>query len=146
MNVYEFLTNSLIPIRLSCINALNWPITISLWFLYKDNKIFCATQKSAKIVEYLSKNERCGFEVASDNPPYKGVRGYGNATLDEENGKEVLDLIIKKYLKDTNSSLAKFLKSRNENEIAIEIEPQNMFSYDYSNRMIDVAIKSNTQY
>jgi len=125
---------------------LNWPITISLWYIYKDNKIFCATQKSAKIIEYLSKNARCGFEVASDNPPYKGVRGYGNATLDEENGKEILDLIIKKYLKDTNSSLAKFLKSRNENEIAIEIKPQNMFSYDYSNRMRDVVIKSNTQY
>jgi len=51
-----------------------------------DNKIFCATQRSAKIVEYLSKNTKCGFEIASDNPPYKGVRGYGNVKLDDDRG------------------------------------------------------------
>lgn len=93
-------------------------------------------------MEYLSKNTKCGFEIASDNPPYKGVRGYGNVKLDDDRGKEILDIIIKKYLKDTNSSLAKFLIGRNENEVAIEIRPVNMFSYDYSNRMKDVDIKS----
>lgn len=142
MNIDQYLHNSIIPIRLACINSVNWPITISLWYVYMDNKIFCATQRSAKIVEYLSKNTKCGFEIASDNPPYKGVRGYGNVKLDDDRGKEILDIIIKKYLKDTNSSLAKFLISRNENEVAIEIQPVNMFSYDYSNRMKDVDIKS----
>ncbi|MGI9567543.1 MAG: hypothetical protein ACR2LL_11105 [Nitrosopumilus sp.] len=54
----------------------NLPAIISLWYVPIDGKIYCATQSKAKIVSYLQKTP-CGFEIAADTPPYKGIRGEG---------------------------------------------------------------------
>jgi nitroimidazol reductase NimA-like FMN-containing flavoprotein (pyridoxamine 5'-phosphate oxidase superfamily) len=140
MDVNELLTRTRIPIRLACITPTNWPITISLWYVYMEEKFFCATQKNARIVQYLSSNSRCGFEVASDSSPYRGVRGWGRAKLNETRGSEFLHILVKKYLKDETSELADFLVRRAESEVAIEIKPVSMFHYDYSNRMNGVKI------
>ena len=140
MDVNEFLTTTRIPIRLACITTTGWPITISLWYAYIEEKLFCATQKNALIVKYLSRTSRCGFEVASDSLPYIGVRGWGQAKLNETRGSEVLHILINKYLKDETSQLADFLLSRAENEIAIEIKPESMFHYDYSKRMNGIKV------
>jgi hypothetical protein len=142
MNVREYLIDSCIPIRLACINVDGWPITVSLWYVYLEEKIFCATQRNAKIIEYLSGNPKCGFEVAGDLPPYRGVRGWGYAKLDKVRGVEILSMLIKKYLRDEKSSLANFLLRRNENEMAIEITPLSIFSYDYSDRMKDIVVNT----
>jgi hypothetical protein len=138
--------DSCIPIRLACINVEGWPITVSLWYVYLEEKIFCATQRNAKIIEYLSGNPKCGFEVAGDLPPYRGVRGWGYAKLDKVRGVEILYMLIKKYLRDEKSSLANFLR-RNDNEMAIEITPLSIFSlsifsYDYSDRMKDIVVNT----
>jgi nitroimidazol reductase NimA-like FMN-containing flavoprotein (pyridoxamine 5'-phosphate oxidase superfamily) len=142
MDVNEFLSTTRIPIRLACITTTAWPITISLWYAYMEEKFFCATQKNALIVKYLSRNSRCGFEVASDSSPYLGVRGWGQAKLNETRGSEILRILIKRYLKAETSRLADFLLKKAENEVAIEIHPVSMFHYDYSNRM--KGIKVNT--
>jgi nitroimidazol reductase NimA-like FMN-containing flavoprotein (pyridoxamine 5'-phosphate oxidase superfamily) len=140
MNVNDFLTKACIPIRLACVTADGWPITISLWYVYIEEKFFCATQKDALILKFLSNHSRCGFEVAGDLPPYRGVRGWGHARLNETRGSEILHMLIKKYLGDKRSKLADFLMRRVENEVAIEIKPLSMFHYDYSNRMNDVKV------
>jgi nitroimidazol reductase NimA-like FMN-containing flavoprotein (pyridoxamine 5'-phosphate oxidase superfamily) len=142
MDVDEFLTRTRIPIRLACITPTNWPITISLWYVYMEERFFCATQKNALIVKYLSGNSRCGFEVASDSSPYLGVRGWGQAELNETRGSEILHILIKRYLKDETSQLADFLLRRAENEVTIEIKPVSMFHYDYSNRMNDTKVRT----
>jgi hypothetical protein len=144
MNVNEFLARTRIPIRLACITTTGWPVTISLWYAYIEQKLFCATQKNALIVKYLSRNSRCGFEVASDSSPYLGVRGWGQAKLNETRGSEILHILIKKYLKDETSQLADFLLRRAENEIAIEIKPVSMFHYDYSKRMNGIKVDSDS--
>ena len=46
----DFKDNNLIPLRLACLSTSGWPIVISLWYTYMDSKIYCATQKNAKIV------------------------------------------------------------------------------------------------
>jgi nitroimidazol reductase NimA-like FMN-containing flavoprotein (pyridoxamine 5'-phosphate oxidase superfamily) len=140
MNVNEFLTRTRIPIRLACITPTNWPITISLWYVYMEERFFCATQKNALIVKYLSRNSRCGFEVASDSSPYLGVRGWGQAELNETRGSEILHILIKRYLKDETSQLADFLLRRAENEVVIQIKPTSMFHYDYSTRMNGIKV------
>ena len=84
MNVNDFLTRACVPIRLACVTIDGWPITISLWYVYMEEKFFCATQKNAVILKYLSKNSKSGFEVAGDLPPYRGVRGWGHAKLNEQ--------------------------------------------------------------
>ena len=85
-----------IPIRLACITSEGIPIVISLWYTVIDGKIYCATQKKAKIISYIQSNAILGFEIAMDSPPYKGVRGYGKVKVIESIGKDILEILIDK--------------------------------------------------
>jgi nitroimidazol reductase NimA-like FMN-containing flavoprotein (pyridoxamine 5'-phosphate oxidase superfamily) len=141
----ECLTNSKIPIRLACMSISDWPIVVSLWYTYLNEKVYCATQNTAKVVKYLRKNPKCGFEIAGDSFPYRGVRGYGKASIVENKGEEILRMLIQKYLtgKETTISslkLYKLLLSKEhlQNEVAIEIVPAAMFKWNYKKRMIDI--------
>jgi nitroimidazol reductase NimA-like FMN-containing flavoprotein (pyridoxamine 5'-phosphate oxidase superfamily) len=143
--IVECLTNSKIPIRLACMSISDWPIVVSLWYTYLNEKVYCATQNTAKVVKYLRKNPKCGFEIAGDSFPYRGVRGYGKASIVENKGEEILRMLIQKYLtgKETTISslkLYKLLLSKEhlQNEVAIEIIPAAMFKWDYKKRMIDI--------
>ena len=138
-NYDQMISDTKIPIRLAYTNHDGIPNVLSLWFIQIDEKIYCATQKSAKIVQYLEKNPLCGFEVAADKPPYKGLRGNGSVKIIDDMGKYILQILMKKYLGDKESGLSKFLKKNSHNEVAIEITPQNLFYYDYSVRMKDVS-------
>ena len=117
-----------IPIRLAIVDLNKEPRVISLWYVYINGKIFCATQKSAKIVQYLKENPVCGFEIAADTPPYKGVRGKGIVRILEDQGSKVLSILIDKYLENKESKLSQFLERNSKTEVAIEI------NYDYSHR------------
>ena len=133
----RFISDSKIPIRIAFMKDVDVPVVISLWYVCKENKIYCATQKKAKIVSYLQKNSICGFEIAADKPPYKGIRGEGTAQILNETGEYVLELLIEKYLGEKESTLSKFLRDNSKTEVAIEITPQKIFHYDYSERMKD---------
>ena len=134
----RFISDMKIPIRIAFMESTDLPAVISLWYVCNDDKIYCATQKTAKIVSYLQKNPVCGFEIAADKPPYKGMRGKGTARILNETGAYVLDLLIDKYLGEKESTLSKFLRNNSKIEVAIEITPQKIFNYDYSERMNDV--------
>ena len=137
-NNNKLVYDSKIPIRLACIKPNGMPSIVSLWYIQIDGKIYCATQKSAKIVSYFQKNPLCGFEIAGDKPPYKGTRGEGNVKVLDEKGQEILAILIQKYLGDKESMLSSFLKNNSKTEVAIEISPQKIFNYDYSSRMKDI--------
>ncbi len=126
-----------IPIRVSFIKSADVPAVISLWYVCRGGKLYCASQKTAKIVSCLKKNPVCGFEIASDTPPYKGMRGEGTVRILNETGSYVLDLLLEKYVGEGESTLSKFLISNSKTEVAIEITPSKIFTYDYSKRMID---------
>ena len=137
-NSIENVSDNKIPIRLGCIKSSGAPLIISLWYVVRDEKIYCATQISAKLVSYLRKNPICGFEIAADKPPYKGTRGEGTVKIISEKGPEILDVLIEKYLGKKESTLSKFLKQKASSEVAIEITPQKIFHYDYTQRMKDI--------
>lgn len=111
------------------------PSVVSLWFLYSDQILWCATQQSAKTVSILRENPKCGFEIAGEQQPYRGVRGQGVARIDAEQGPAVLERLILRYLGDGNESLARWLRSRSSSEVAVAIRPSNLYSWDYSRRM-----------
>lgn len=134
----EVIFDKKIPIRIAFVKPDGTPNVISLWYVTINGKIYCATQKTAKIVSYLNKNPKCGFEIAADKPPYRGVRGGGIVKIMEENAVEILDILIKKYLGEKESTLSKFLRDNSDTEVSIEITPQNFFIYDYSKRMKDI--------
>ena len=127
-----------IPIRVAFIKSSGVPTVVSLWYMYNDDKIYCAAQKTAKIVSYIQKNSVCGFEIAAYKPPYKGIRGEGIVKILNETGEYVLEILINKYLGEKESTLSKLLRKNSKTEIAIEITPQKIFNYDYSKRMKDV--------
>ena len=135
---YDGYTEEKIPIRLAFIKPNGAPSVISLWYVFIDKRIYCATQNTAKIVSYFQKNPLCGFEIAADTPPYKGIRGEGVVRISRENGKNILDILIKKYLGAKESTLSQFLKKISKNEVALEIIPQKIVAYDYSKRMKDI--------
>lgn len=130
-----FMIESVIPIRLSCLSASGAPLVCSLWYLYDDGAIWCATQKSAHVVSCFEKDQRCGFEIAPESPPYRGVRGQSRVFLDDSRGPEVLLSLIDRYLGTRESGFARWLIGRQNNEVAIRIKPAWITSWDYAQRM-----------
>lgn len=134
-DVQRYLEKAVIPLRLSCATPSGWPTVLSLWYLYRDGKLYCATQKTAKVVSYLTREPRCAFEIASDLPPYCGVRGQGLATIDTDLGLDTLRQLLGRYLGGTENPLAERLLSRDRAEVVIVIKPVNLHSWNYAERM-----------
>ena len=132
---FQELLKKKIPMRFSCFTNSGWPVILSLWYLQRGDEFFCATQKNAKVIDYLKQNPKCAFEIARDKPPYLGIRGRGKVVLREDLGEEILEELILRYLGDKNSTLAKYLLDQSKNEVAIEIIPMKIFTWDYSGRM-----------
>ena len=61
------------------------------------------------------------------------------AELSEEGGADTLKSLIDRYLGQTNASLGDWLLSRSEEELALCVEIQRFFSWDYRKRMESVA-------
>ena len=132
--IEEFLGSSIIPIRLAT-SGRSGPLVQSMWFLWRDGRLWCATQASAVVAQRLAGDPRCAFEVAGDVPPYRGVRGQGIAELIPEAGPQVLTALLQRYLGSTHSGLATWLLSRSETEVAIAIRPEHLTSWDFRRRM-----------
>ena len=136
--VSVFLGRAILPLRLSCTTETGWPSILSLWYLYQDEKLYCAVQESARIVAYLRNNPQCAFEIAADNPPYCGVRGQAIAGIDNTLGVNILEKLLQRYLGGLDNSLAQNLLSKKEQEVAIVLDPVNVFKWNFSSRMQDV--------
>jgi hypothetical protein len=128
-----------IPLRLACQTKSGWPVVLSLWFLYQDGVFYCATPKSARVISYLKKDPQCAFEIAADLPPYCGVRGQAIAKIDQSQGLEILAKLIDRYLGVIEDPFAQNLLAKGEDEVAIIIEPVNIFTWDFSKRMKNIA-------
>ena len=138
--VKAYLEQVKIPLRLACTTGSGWPVAVSLWFEHQNGSLFCATQKSARVVTYLRNNPRCAFEVAADLPPYCGVRGQAIARIDESIGPRILEQLLVRYLGGVDSVLAQSLIAKSENEVAIILKPVRIFTWDFSSRMQDITL------
>ncbi len=136
-DVERYLREIRIPLRLACLTPSGWPMVLSLWYLYRDKQLYCATQQSAKVVQYLRHRPECAFEISADQPPYCGVRGQALVTLDQTRGPEILQRLIVRYLGQSDLPLAQKLLARSENEVALVIKPSNIFTWNFSDRMKD---------
>ena len=133
--IEDFFGACVIPIRLAVMTPNDAPVVCSLWYLWDDGALWCATQRDAKVAKCLSARPRCGFEVAPDTPPYKGVRGQGVATVSADNAAELLQRLLDRFEIGRESRLARWLLGRTDTEVAIRIEPIWMTAWDYSPRM-----------
>ncbi|MGI9329204.1 MAG: pyridoxamine 5'-phosphate oxidase family protein [Gammaproteobacteria bacterium] len=134
-DIEQFLCTSRIPVRLAAVSGNGAPLVCSLWYVYADDAIWCATQRGSHVAGLLRRNPRCGFEIAADTLPYRGVRGQGKATLSADEGPDTLVQLIDRYLEDRDSDLARWLIAKQADEVALRIEPAWITAWDYSSRM-----------
>jgi nitroimidazol reductase NimA-like FMN-containing flavoprotein (pyridoxamine 5'-phosphate oxidase superfamily) len=134
--VDDFLTTA-IPVRLSCRTPAGHLWMLSLWFLWEDGSLWCATGADADVVRYLRADDEVAFEVSTNDPPYRGVRGRGHATIDADEEKAMLRRLLTRYLGGTDSPLAERLLDPARDEVRIRVDPVRLHSWDYSRRMSD---------
>ena len=132
--IFDYLETANVPVRVAVLDG-DYPLICSLWYEMKDQSLICVSHKNSTIAKLLQREKRCAFEVASNHPPYKGVRGKADVTVDDEEVESKLRRLIHRYLGSSNHSLAHWLLSRSEDELAFVLEPQWLTSWDYSNRM-----------
>lgn len=137
--IEQFLTQASLPIRLSCVAADGYPRVVSLWFRYEGDALHCVTHNSSKLVRLLEKEQRVGFEIAADAPPYHGVRGQGIATLQPLGSDSALEQLLDHYIGDLKSDFSLWLLSRKQEELLITVRPHRLFSWDYRQRMSDIV-------
>lgn len=134
-DVEAFLREATIPIRLATRrpDGSLWPVT--LWYRYRDGALECATGANADVVRFLRHEPAIGFDISTNDVPYRGVRGTGTVEIAPDEDKAVLRALIERYLGDTDSPLATQLLDGDRKEVRLRIEPREIYSWDYSERM-----------
>ncbi|MFC4357630.1 pyridoxamine 5'-phosphate oxidase family protein [Halobium salinum] len=135
--VEQFLTETVVPLRLSCHAPSGYPWILSLWYRFEDGAFHCATKADADIVGMLESDDRVAFEVSTNDTPYRGVRGRGVASVTPDEEKQLLRGMLERYLGGTDSPLATHLLDPEREEVHIRIDPDRLVSWDYSGRMTD---------
>ena len=125
-----------IPLRIS-VQTTKGPLIAPLWFHWDGARFWCATQSDTAIVRALERAPLCAFDLSTNDMPYRGLRGRGNARCLPERGVAVLERLIDRYLPNRQTPLATWLLSRSADEVAIEITPTWQTTWDYSARMSD---------
>lgn len=137
--VEQFLSEATIPIRLAVSGPSGVPLVVSLWFIWDEGALWCATQSGSRLAAAVHKRQELGFEVAADTPPYRGVRGQGRADILPVDGVRVLERLLVRYRIGQGSRLAGYLRENAATEVAIRISPAWIRSWDFSTRMSDAV-------
>ena len=135
--IARFLDDTVIPLRLG-IESKRSPLIVTLWFEFRDAAIWCAAHQDSLVVRALRENPACAIDISTNDIPYRGVRGAGTAACLPTDGAGTLARLIERYLGDHDSQLARWLKSREDDEVALRITPNWLTSWDFSERMSDV--------
>lgn len=133
-----YLEDAVIPLRLGIATA-DAPLIVPLWFSYQAGTLWCATHRNAHIVRAVSEHPSCAIDISTNDVPYRGVRGAGTVNVVAERGGEWIEVLVRRYLGDTDSRLARWLLDRRDEEVALRIQPSWLTSWDFSARMSDVA-------
>lgn len=128
-----------VPLRLACHTPRDELWMLSLWYAFRDGCFLCATAADADLVTFLDHDSRVAFEVSVEDPPYFGVRGRGEATVEPDDEKQLLRELLDRYLGGTESSLADRLLAEDREEVVVRIEPTHLSTWDFSERMADAV-------
>ena len=131
----EFLAGSGLRLRLALQAGDGYPRLVSLWYALRGASLCCVTHRSARLLRWLDRDARCGFEVATNDPPYHGVRGTADAEVRPLGDDPLLAELLQAYLGTTSSPLGRWLLSRQQEEMLIVLTPRTLCSWDYRQRM-----------
>ena len=133
-HVDRFLDDARIPVRVGCRTPADDPWMVSLWFRW-DGAIHCATSADADLVRFLAADDHVSFEISTTDPPYRGVRGRGRASVTHDEDRRLLRELLERYLDGTDNELGERLLRPDREEVHVRIEPDRIHSWDYSGRM-----------
>ncbi|MCG3169880.1 MAG: hypothetical protein CALGDGBN_01410 [Pseudomonadales bacterium] len=133
--ITEFLARSHTPMRLAANAANGFPQLASVWFEYAGGSLWCAMHEGSAMVPLLAHDPRCAFEIATNDPPYHGVRGQAQVALLREGASPLLTRLISRYLGDSNPRLAAWLLGRADQEFVVRLDPVWITAWDYAARM-----------
>ncbi|WP_101294298.1 pyridoxamine 5'-phosphate oxidase family protein [Halegenticoccus soli] len=137
--VEAFFDDAAIPLRLACRTPADDLWMLSLWYVYREGELRCATGRDADVVRFLESNPEVAFEASTNEPPYRGVRGRGVAAVEPDENKALLRDLLERYLGGIDSRLAASLLSPEREEVRIRIEPTKLYSWDFADRMADAS-------
>jgi hypothetical protein len=129
------INESRIPLRLAYEDEEGFPRIVSLWFEYCDGDYLCATHADSWIVKHLKARPKIGFEIATNEPPYIGVRGTGSVAVYPMADQPLLDDLLARYQVKADSEFGKFLLRRKDTEMVIRITPIKKSNWNYTKRM-----------
>ncbi len=137
--IEQFLGEARQPLRLATLSSRGFPQITSLWFAFDDGALWCCTQQQSLVSRHIQREPRVGFEIAVNDPPYRGVSGYGNAELSYGDATMLLDRLTTRHLSARDKKLKSWLMSRVATEVIIKIVPVHITSWDFSGRMSKVS-------
>jgi hypothetical protein len=123
LDVSDLLVDLRKPVRLASISSNGFPLISTLWFLYEEGYFWCITQEKTILRQNLLRNPRCAFEISLDEGQFKLLRGQGMAELKLSDGRRVTELMIQRYMIDTDGAVAKGLRAQIPTEYAVCISP-----------------------
>jgi PPOX class probable F420-dependent enzyme len=135
----EFLESRL-NLQVATIDEKGEPNIQPVWFYYDkdEGKLLILTSKSSKKTQNLTNRPTIYFSVDDENPPYKGVKGKGNATIVEDPSIIVpqAEKISMKYLGTLDHPVAKEMADRSKNGegVLVEITPKFFSTWDFGKR------------
>ena len=134
--VERFLESTL-NLQLATIDEQGDPNIQPVWFYYdkEGEKLWINTSKSARKTQNIRKRSTIYFSIDDENPPVRGVKGKGIATIIEDL-KTVIPLgerISLKYLGTLDHPIAKMISedSKKGEVVLIEISPNFFSTWDY---------------
>ncbi|MEF8853140.1 MAG: pyridoxamine 5'-phosphate oxidase family protein [Haloarculaceae archaeon] len=131
----QFLRERAVPVRLACHTPGGGLWMLSLWYRYRDGRLECATGADADVVRYLREDPAVAFEVSTNDPPYRGVRGCGSVDIAPDADKATLRALIERYLGDADAGLAERLLSPDREEVRLAVDVERAYTWDFSDRM-----------
>ena len=132
----KFLENKL-NLQLATIDEQGDPNIQPVWFYYDkdEEKLWINTSKFAKKTQNILKRSTIYFSIDDENPPVRGVKGKGIATIIDDL-KIVVPLgekISLKYLGTLDHPIAKMISedSKKGGIVLVEISPKFFSTWDY---------------
>tara|TARA_B100000029_G_scaffold415992_1_gene420002 strand:- start:77 stop:571 length:495 start_codon:yes stop_codon:yes gene_type:complete len=136
--ISEFLHGAVMPMRLG-FNSKRGLLVVPLWFCFADSALVACAVRESLVIRSLGADPEVAFDVSTNDLPYRGIRGNGEARCVHEVGSQALQDVLDKYIQDDDHSLARWLSSRSHTEVAIVVEPAWITSWDFSDRMQGLA-------
>ena len=130
-----FLDQAVIPMRIGGDTGSGAPLVLSVGFLPEGPELLGATRPTSTLVRCLERQPVCGFEIAGDSPPYRGVRGRAVVELDQTSGAATLDRLLTRYLGGIENPLGARWRAHADDEVCLRLRPVSFTSWDYSGRM-----------